>query len=360
MLNLNIQLAGDPVDYDILIQKGILDQLISEIKLVHQGQRVFIISDETVNELYGNKVLNQFKEADYSVKSYIVPPGESSKHIQHVSDIYKEMVDFNLSRSDLLIALGGGVIGDLAGFIAATYLRGIPYIQIPTTLLAQVDSSVGGKVAVDLDEGKNLVGAFYHPKKVIIDPLVLNTLTDSDFSDGMAEVIKYGAIFDKELFDFIATHASREAMMEDIERIIYRSCELKAIVVRADERDTGERMLLNFGHTLGHAIEAFYNYKTYTHGQGVSIGMVTITQLAEEKGLTPNGLAKQIADVCVAFNLPTQLKNPNDYNQLISLVATDKKYLSGQLHVILLRQLGEAYIHPTDSRFFNNLIEEGR
>lgn len=358
MEHLNIQLSGHVTDYDIKIEAGLLDQLGQEIQAVYQGKRIFILTDENVDRYYGETVVDQLTTAEFQVRKMVVPAGESSKHIDNLDTIYAEMIDFKLSRGDLLIALGGGVIGDLAGYVAASYLRGIPFVQIPTTLLAQVDSSVGGKVAVDLTQGKNLVGAFYHPKKVIIDPNVLNTLTDRAFSDGMAEVIKYGAIFDRELFEFIKANASREQMMAHIDQIIYRSCELKAIVVREDELDTGQRMLLNFGHTLGHAIEAYYQYELYTHGQGVAIGMVTITQLAEDKGITPRGTAAEIAQLCEQFNLPTVINEPGDYIEILKLLSTDKKNLNGQLNIILLETLGNAVVYPTTTEFFNTLLEE--
>lgn len=358
MEHLNVQLAGHVTDYDIKIKAGLLDRLGQEIQEVYQGKRIFILTDENVDHYYGKKVMDQLTERDFQVYKMVVPAGEASKHIDHLNAIYAEMIDFKLSRGDLMIALGGGVIGDLAGYVAASFLRGIPFVQIPTTLLAQVDSSVGGKVAVDLTQGKNLVGAFYHPKKVIIDPNVLETLTDRAFSDGMAEVIKYGAIFDRDLFDFIKVNASREAMMAHIDQIIYRSCELKAIVVREDELDTGQRMLLNFGHTLGHAIEAYYQYKAYTHGQGVAIGMVTITQLAEDKGISPKGTAEEIAHLCQQFDLPIEISKPNDYSEILKLLSTDKKNLDGQLNIILLDSLGQAIVYPTTTEFFNTLLEE--
>ena len=358
MESLNIQLSGHVTDYDIKIELGLLDRLGQEIQAIYQGRRIFILTDENVNHYYGEKVMTQLLQANYDVRKMVVPAGEASKHISHLDAIYAALIDFKLSRGDLLIALGGGVIGDLAGYVAASYLRGIPFVQIPTTLLAQVDSSVGGKVAVDLTQGKNLVGAFYHPKLVIIDPLVLETLMDSAFSDGMAEVIKYGAIFDRSLFNFIKENASREAMMAAINDIIYRSCELKAIVVREDELDTGQRMLLNFGHTLGHAVEAYYQYEVYTHGQGVAIGMVTITHLAEAQGITPRGTAAEIANLCQKFNLPTQIAKSEDYPEILALLSTDKKNLNGQLNVILLNELGDAIVYPTTATFFEPLLEE--
>ena len=191
----------------------------------------------------------------------MVKAGEESKSFETLLKVYDKLLDFKINRGDIIIALGGGVVGDMTGFAASTFLRGIPLIQIPTTLLAQVDSSVGGKVAVDLPRGKNLVGSFYNPKAVFIDPLLLGTLSDKYVCDGMGEVIKYGAIKDRELFYKLLDYENKEAVLKDIDKIIYNCCRIKATMVEADERDTGERMLLNFGHTIGHAIEQFFNYK---------------------------------------------------------------------------------------------------
>ena len=215
-----------------------------------------------------------------------------------------------LTRSDLVIALGGGVIGDLAGFAAASYLRGVKLIQIPTSLLAQVDSSVGGKVAVDLPQGKNLVGAFYHPKMVLIDPDVLDTLPQHFINDGMGEVIKYGCIKDAELFNSLCSHSSFEDLKADLTDVITRCVDIKREVVEADQFDKGERMLLNFGHTLAHTIEQHYNYERESHGEAVGIGMYQITKIAEEKGLTAPRCAEKIKKALDIYGLPSQCGLP--------------------------------------------------
>ena len=235
------------------------------------------------------------------------------------------MLDAKLTRSDLVIALGGGVIGDLTGFAASTYLRGIKCVQIPTSLLAQVDSSVGGKTAVDLPQGKNLVGAFFHPKMVLIDPLVLNTLPDHFIHDGMGEVIKYGCIKDSGLFDLLLSHSSFEDLKPDLPKIIARCVDIKRIVVEADQFDTGERMLLNFGHTLAHTIE---------------------------RGLTAKGCAEKIRKALDIYNLPTSCKLT--VSELIKAISLDKKNLNGHLNLVLLKEIGDSYIYPTKIGFFEN------
>ena len=265
--------------------------------------------------------------------------------------IYEALLNAKLTRSDLLIALGGGVIGDLAGFVASSYLRGIKFVQIPTSLLAQVDSSVGGKVAVDLPQGKNLVGAFYHPKAVIIDPDVLNTLPDHFISDGMGEVIKYGCIKDKELFELLCRHTSFDDLKPKLTQIIARCVDIKRIVVEADQFDLGERILLNFGHTLAHTIEQHFNYERESHGEAVGIGMYQITKIAEEKGLTTSGCAEQIKKALEIYKLPDNSNLPIDV--LTDAISLDKKNLNNHLNVVLLHDIGDSYVYPTDVSFFD-------
>ena len=260
------------------------------------------------------------------------------------------MLEAKISRSDLVIALGGGVIGDLAGFAASSYLRGVRLVQIPTSLLAQVDSSVGGKVAVDLPDGKNLVGAFYQPSLVLIDPLVLNTLKERFINDGMGEVIKYGCIKDADLFSILESHSSFEDLKEELPAIITRCVDIKRMVVENDQFDTGERMLLNFGHTLAHTIEQHFHYQRESHGEAVAIGMYQITRIAEEKGLTPKGTADHIQQVLKTYGLPFECGLT--LGILTEAIALDKKNLNGNLNVILLHEIGDSYIEATDIQFF--------
>ena len=336
--------------YPIIIEKGLINRVSEEIRKVYKGKKIFIITDDNVNKYYGGKISGELKKNDFEVKLLALKPGEETKNFNTLPIVYNELLDFNLTRSDLIIALGGGVIGDLAGFVASTYLRGVDFVQIPTSLLAQVDSSVGGKVAVDLDRGKNLVGSFYHPKCVLIDPDVLNTLEDRFFIDGMAEVIKYGCIKDKEFFDYLEKMENNQQLINNMEVVIHKCCDIKRQVVENDEKDKGERMLLNFGHTLGHAIEQYYNYTKYSHGEGVAIGMYVISKISEEKGLTKKGTSQRIKDILVKYNLPYEL----DVNieETLEAINLDKKKLGNDLNVIILKEIGSSEIYKTTAEFF--------
>lgn len=337
--------------YNILIEKGLLDNLGKAIKDIYKGKKVFIITDENVNGLYGQRVQKSLQEAGFDTKTLVLEPGEETKNFNTLPRIYDALLDFKLTRKDLIITLGGGVIGDLGGFAAASFLRGVPFVQVPTSLLAQVDSSVGGKVAVDLKRGKNLVGNFYQPKAVIIDPEVLNTLTDKFFKDGMGEVIKYGCIRDKDLFLKLKDLKSREEVMEHIEDIVYTCCNIKRQVVENDEKDLGERMILNFGHTLGHAIETYYNFTEYSHGEAISIGMYNITLKSEELGITKKGTSEQIKEILINHGLPYEV-DLEDNKAVVETISLDKKNLGKVLKVILLKDIGESIIYDTEPKFF--------
>ena len=275
--------------YDIKIGFGLLDR-VGELcrETLPRAQKLAVVTDSNVQPLYLERVANSLKQAGFQVLSLTVPAGEGAKCAEQLVMLWEKLMDFGMTRTDAVVALGGGVVGDLAGFAAATLLRGVDYVQIPTTLLAQVDSSVGGKVAIDLQAGKNLAGAFWQPSLVLIDPHCLTTLSDQTFSDGMAEVIKYGCIRDRAFFDLLDRCGDRAGVMEHIDEIIYTCCDIKRKVVLADERDTGERMVLNFGHTIGHAFELAGNYETWTHGQGVAAGMNWAAQIGVGLGVTPD------------------------------------------------------------------------
>lgn len=336
--------------YPIYIENGILANAGTYIKDVFHGKKIMIISDDNVFPLYGQTVLDSL--SDYECHSLVLPHGEPTKSFQSLPKIYSALLDAKLSRSDLVIALGGGVIGDLAGFAAASYLRGIKLVQIPTSLLAQVDSSVGGKVAVDLPQGKNLVGAFFHPKTVIIDPDVLNTLPEHFISDGMGEVIKYGCIKDKSLFEKLTAHSSFEDLKPELTEIIACCVDIKRVVVEVDQFDTGERMLLNFGHTLAHTIEQHFNYERESHGEAVGIGMYQIAKLSEAKGLTDAGCAEDIRKALEIYGLPAACNLP--MNVLTDAISLDKKNLNNHLNVVLLHSIGDSYVYPADVSFFDS------
>lgn len=342
------------LSYDILIDSGLRHRFDLEIKKVFNGDKIAVITDENLNEIYGEELLRNL-EKSFSVKFIVIKPGEKSKSFNSLIPIYNELLDFKLTRSDLIIAFGGGVVGDLAGFVASTFLRGVKFIQIPTSLLAQVDSSVGGKVAVDLERGKNLVGSFYHPKLVLIDVEFLKTLPEKFFNDGLGEVIKYGAIRDKELFKELESFKDKEQLKENMEHIIYTCCNIKRIVVENDEKDKGERMILNFGHTLGHGIEKIYNYETYSHGEAVAIGMYKITLLSEKMKITKEGTANRIKEVLEKYALPIDAEI-KDENALIEAIELDKKNLNSALNLILIKDIGEVMIHKANPNFFTEKV----
>ena len=335
-------------EYDIKIEKGLLDSCGALISEISPCCRVAVITDSTVGPLYSKRVISSLKNAGFDPFLVTVPAGESSKSISCLEFLYDELLKNQMTRSDRIVALGGGVIGDLTGFCAATLLRGIPFVQIPTTLLAQVDSSVGGKVAINLKGGKNLAGTFYQPKLVLIDPLVLDTLSDKIFADGMAEVIKYGVILDEKFFELLEASPSRSGAMEVIEDIIYRSCDLKRMVVEEDEHDFGKRMILNFGHTFGHAIEKKYNFEGYTHGEAVARGMIMAAEYGERLGITGQGTASRIKSLISKFNLPEYIEI--DKKSLEDAIAVDKKGKGSVVSLIVPIKIGEVIIKDTEKQ----------
>lgn len=345
-MKLTVNLGSN--SYPIYIENNIIADAGTYISEVFSGKKIFIVSDDNVFPLYGEKLLSSLSR--WECHSLVLPHGELTKNFQTLPKIYEAMLNAKISRSDLLIALGGGVIGDLAGFAASSYLRGIKLVQIPTSLLAQVDSSVGGKVAVDLPQGKNLVGAFYHPKLVLIAPDTLNTLPERYIADGMGEVIKYGCIKDAKLFETLKSRTSFADLKDILEEIIYTCVNIKRMVVEEDQFDTGERMLLNFGHTLAHTIEQYFHYERESHGEAVAIGMYQISKLAEQQGLTDPGTAQSIKEVLSIYGLPFECSLP--MKDLLGAIKLDKKNLNNSLNVILLHQIGDSYIHPTDIGFF--------
>ena len=341
MVSLNVPLPGR--EYDILIESGLLDRAGERLRAVlPKAQRIFVVTDSTVAPLYLERVERSLTAAGFGVTACAVPAGEHSKSAAMLARLWESMLEAGLTRTDAVAALGGGVVGDLAGFAAATLLRGVDFVQIPTTLLAQVDSSVGGKVAIDLEHGKNLAGAFWQPKLVLMDPDALDTLPDRTFADGMAEVIKYGCIADREFFDFLAERPSRRAIMAEIEHVLYTCCKIKRDVVVQDERDTGLRMILNFGHTVGHAFELAGHYERWTHGQAVAAGMVCAARLGLGLGVSggnDNGI-QTLIDLLEAFGLPTHIEC--GWDSIVQAVGLDKKSAGDQIIMIFLEKMGHA------------------
>ena len=353
METLTVDLPGR--SYDILIEKGLLSRAGELCRhALPQAKKLFVVTDTNVAPLYLERVTAQLEAAGFQTASYAVPAGEGAKCVEQLNELWERMMAFGLTRTDAVAALGGGVVGDLAVFAAATVLRGLDFVQLPTTLLAQVDSSVGGKVAIDLKAGKNLAGCFWQPRLVLMDPNTLDTLPPT-FMEGMAEVVKYGCIKDGEFFAYLEERPSREALMEGIEYILYICCNIKRMVVELDERDTGERMLLNFGHTLGHAYELAGHYTQWSHGDAVAAGMCAAAHLGERLGITPAGTAERLEKVLSALGLPTRiLCSPEQYGAAIGL---DKKGSGSTISVILLEELGRAVRHPMDKQV---LLEELR
>lgn len=343
-----IQVALGEKSYKIKVAGGLLDAAGDEIRrILPATEKIAVITDSNVLPLYGERLCKSLTTAGFSVTVLEFPAGEENKNLAVLGRLYEGLATAGLTRCDGIVALGGGVTGDMAGLAAATYLRGIAFIQIPTSLLAAVDSSVGGKVAVDLPQGKNLVGAFYQPGAVLIDPELLDTLPLRFLHDGLAEVIKYGCIRDRGLFTRLEQLQGDGALLTQAEEIIVACCTIKARIVEQDEFDTGERMLLNFGHTLGHAIEKAFHYDTYSHGEGVGLGMVLLTRKAETLGLTHPGTAAKIAALLQKFLLPVAVSLPRD--EFIKTIALDKKKRGSNLTLVLIRDIGEGYLHTIES-----------
>lgn len=334
--------------YPIYIEKGILNKANEKIKEIFHGKKIMIISDDQVYSYYGDKLTHVLAQ-DFEVSHIVVPHGEQSKRFDMLPILYKACLDFKLTRTDLIVALGGGVIGDMAGFVASSYLRGVKLVQIPTSLLAQVDSSVGGKVAVDLPEGKNLVGAFYHPQMVLIDPTTLKTLEPHFINDGMGEVIKYGCIKDKALFDKLNSYHNFDELYENIDEIIYNCVDIKRDVVEKDQFDFGDRLLLNFGHTYAHAIEQYHHYEKYSHGEAVAIGMYQISVISEKENMTKAGTSQIIKDILKKYSLPYKCGVLTQ--DLIQAISLDKKNINNSLSLVLLKEIGDSYVYKTDNTF---------
>ncbi|KOA18877.1 3-dehydroquinate synthase [Clostridium homopropionicum DSM 5847] len=341
--------------YPIYIEEGLISNIGAEIKNIYKNKKVAIITDKNVDNFYGEKVKASLENNGFLVLKVVLEPGEKSKSIETLLRVYDELLDFEITRGDLIIALGGGVIGDLTGFAAATLLRGVPFIQIPTSLLAQIDSSIGGKVAVDLPKGKNLVGSFYHPEAVFIDPKMLNTLDERFFYDGMAEVIKYGCIKDKELFNNLLAYENKEELMQNMDYIIYTCCSIKKEIVEIDEKDTGDRMLLNFGHTIGHAIEKYFNYEAYTHGEAVALGMYAITKKSEEMSITKKGSSELIKEILKKYNLQYEIQL-KDKEKILKTIALDKKSKGNHISLVLIKDIGESYLHKLPKEMVTDFI----
>jgi len=329
--------------YSIKIAPGLLEQIGHECARLKLGGRCAIITDTNVGRRYAKIVFDSLARAGFSPMLIVVPAGETAKSLKTVQACYDHLAEQRLERKSFIVALGGGVVGDLAGFVAATYLRGIPFVQVPTTLLALVDSSVGGKVGVNLKAGKNLVGAFYQPKLVLCDLNTLKTLTEREFRAGFAEVIKYGIICDAKLFAQLERDLPKilKCDPKTLAAVIARCCEIKADVVSKDETEGGLRAILNFGHTIGHAIENISGYGKYLHGEAISIGQVAAAKLSREILGFPERDIERIDNIFRRAGLPVAIKlNAKQRQKLFAAMRHDKKVSGGEIKFVLAEKIG--------------------
>ena len=343
MRKVKVNLAEN--SYDIFIGENLENAFSKLITTAKFSAKVLVISDENVGKVYGPKLMQLLNKEGLTAELYLVEAGEHSKSLEVAEKIYSKAITMGLDRKSAIFALGGGVVGDLAGFIAATYLRGVPFVQLPTSLLAQVDSSVGGKVAVNHTLGKNLIGAFYQPKAVFIDLAMLNSLPKREIYTGLAEIIKYGIIYDKEFFTYLDQHVEEILALDKtvMKHVIARACEIKAEVVSQDEKEAGLRIILNFGHTIAHAIESETGYKLYNHGEAVAIGMHGAAKLSLYLGLITAETVEKIITLIEKFKLPLKAKNCSAQG-LYKILYRDKKVVNGMVQWVLVESIGKVKV----------------
>ena len=332
--------------YTIHIGSGLLDELGGVLAQIDLPRKVGVFTNPELSG-YGERVIGSLKRAGFDPWLCLVPSGDEHKSLEEASRLYGVMLDHRMDRRSALVALGGGMIGDLTGFVAATYMRGIPFVQVPTTLLAQVDASVGGKVAVNHPKAKNLIGAFHQPRSVIIDPETLKTLSDRDLRSGMAEVIKHGLILDEGFLRLIEENVEKVSSpdMDFMEEMIARSCRIKADVVERDEREGGLRAILNFGHTIGHTIETATGYERFRHGEAVSIGMICAGLISLRRGKLREEDLERMYRLLDRIGLPTRVPTDLDLRGLLEIIRHDKKVKAGRLNFVLLDGIGRAKIY---------------
>ncbi|MGM0166674.1 3-dehydroquinate synthase [Enterococcus sp. AZ135] len=343
--------------YEIIVKRHALDSVGEWIASLWQNKKIAIISDENVYPIYGERIRQQLQT--YDVCHYAVPAGESSKSLTTANNLYEFLADQQFTRSDAIIALGGGVVGDLASFVASTYMRGISFVQIPTSLLAQVDSSIGGKTAVNSSKAKNMIGTFAQPDGVMIDPETLISLSEARVQEGIAEIIKCGAISDASLWQDLEKLTGVQDLLDHSEAIISKALNVKKTVVEDDEFDNGSRLLLNYGHTIGHAIETTAGYGKISHGEAVAIGMVQISRTAEAKGLSPQGITDKIIAMNQKYGLPTAYQ-PWEAEKFYSAITHDKKARGDSLNIILLDEIGQARIQKIKLTEIKDFLIEGK
>jgi 3-dehydroquinate synthase len=346
--------------YAIYIGPNMLDQVGNLLGQLPLTKRALVVTQPAIGATYGGRVLESLRAQGFVAETYEVLDAEEAKSLAWLEHIYDRLVDLRLDRRSPIIALGGGVVGDLAGFAAATYLRGVPFVQMPTTLLGQVDSSIGGKTAINHPRGKNLIGAFYQPRVVLIDIDTLQTLPPRDLRSGMAEVVKYGVIARPDLFERLE-NCTLDTLMQDatlLTQVIHDCCQIKADVVSADEHETGIRLTLNFGHTFGHAIEAAGGFSTYTHGEAVAIGMVWATELSLRMGLCDPQLLERLKRLLSTLGLPIALTG--QVEGVRDALLLDKKVLAGRSRFILVEDIGKVSIRDdVPTQLVEEVVAEG-
>lgn len=329
--------------YHVYIKRGLLNQLSNYLK-EYKEKKILIITDENVSRIYLSQVIEELK--DFQMDYFIIPNGESSKSIDMAKEIYDKLINEKFNRKSLIISLGGGVVGDLSGYVAATYMRGIDFIQIPTTILSQVDSSVGGKVAINYKNIKNIIGSFYQPRKVLIDIDTLNTLSRRDIDSGLAEVIKYGIIKDYEFFQYLSKeiHSIKKLESEKIKRIIKRSLEIKEEIVHLDTFENNIRKILNFGHTIGHGIESLYGFRKFKHGEAVALGMISEAYISKELGYISKNYYEEIKELILKI-IPLEKFTEEEKKGILNNIENDKKNVNGNIVFILPIDYGEVSIY---------------
>ncbi len=332
-----------PRSYNIYIGLNLLTQLPKLLVEAGVGQEILLVTNPTVDSYYGPEVRSSLIASGLRIAMAVIPDGENYKSLHTVAEVYDRAVEAEFGRRAAVVALGGGVVGDTAGFVAATYMRGVPFVQVPTTLLAQVDSSVGGKVAVNHSQGKNLIGSFYQPRFVLADLKTLQTLPGRELRGGLAEVIKYGVIRDEQFFSYLENHLEDILALEPgpLEEIITASCQIKAEVVATDEREEGLRAILNYGHTVGHAIETLTGYTTYLHGEALAIGMVAAAKIAARADLLGNGDVERLEKLLLRAGLPVKIPDYLVPDEIVQVMRLDKKRKDGRITLILPRRIGE-------------------
>ena len=333
-------------EYDIVVEPGLLSSCGERISMLGLGRNCAVITDENVAAHHAETVMSSLRESGHEVSLHTIPAGEASKSFSMLEKLSEDLSRSRHDRSSFIVALGGGVVGDLAGFLAATFYRGIPFIQIPTTIVAQVDSSVGGKTGINLKQGKNLVGSFHQPRLVLIDPLTLRTLPGREFREGFAEVIKHAAIRDADMLEELKS-VNPDRPEEVSTDLIARNVAIKAAIVIEDERETtGRRALLNFGHTIGHGIEAAIPYGELLHGEAISLGIRAAVFLSERHSGLPPETGRKVISLLDHFGLPLKLSEEISTETVLAKLSKDKKFEAGSIRFVLLRDAGDAYVSP--------------